>query len=241
MFYKRVRSKKYAGFNIVEIVVAMALLMVAMMALAFVYPSARRMTDSSKLSTQATEIARSIMEEIKARPIYSTSNPNGLADIGILSNSFDNPSGAATNNLDTDTNPNHSIRYFNHESMKNFHWPYHHLATIGDIKEDPTWEANCPVYCWGETNITGDSATWVTFKSNTLDPVGKIFFLPTAQIPYRGITIPRGIVIQTPTADRNPRLISVSVTVCWIEEIAGAHLTLQHVTLTSLITDNKYQ
>ena len=142
-------KKNERGLSIIEIVVAMVLLMVAMMSLAFVYPKGRTLTDSSRLSMQATEIARSIMEEIKIRPIESRLQ-FGAADVSQL--------GLISSNTSIMSLQNPS---FNYAQMSNYMWPFHHFAS--NLQQ---WQSRTPVYCWEETpNDLTSNAALSAFKT----------------------------------------------------------------------------
>lgn len=65
------KRRKQKGLSILEIIIAGLILTTAFMTLAFVYPSGFKLTESNKKTSEATEIARSIMEEIKLLPFQS--------------------------------------------------------------------------------------------------------------------------------------------------------------------------
>jgi len=223
------RKIKYMGMNIIEVVVGMIILLIAFMALGFVYPRGRLMTDQSRFAMQATEIARSITEEIKLMPLRSSPlavmNPNNLALIGLL------PAVGPGN-----TGNNVCLRNIlgtNGEQLINWNWPYHHFA-------GPDWRNNIPV----ALGIDGSNATEIQNNLNTsADFPNKRYFLPKQQIGNmnRGILIDGDIagVHQNNAGAADPDMAAIAVTVAWIESRNGG-LVLNHVTLTSLRTENLY-
>ncbi len=231
--------KKQQGMNIVEVVMAMALLMVAMMSLAFVYPKGRTLTDSGRMSMQATEIARSIMEEIKLRPIRSTVDvwPNAanrsVANIGMLPMQNDPASTIAP-----------CIANIARDQMLALQWPFHHFTSNNEAE----WRERCPVMCWEDTPQNVREIQEALARGVT-EP--KKFFLPSQELTFpdnEGGIINQGIVIQR-NADRDanalaiaggtPLMVGISVTVAWVEQRQGG-LRVGHVTLSSFHTTNRY-
>ena len=228
------------GFSIVEVVVSMALLMAALMTLAFVYPRGKTMTDSNKLSMQATEIARSIIEEIRMRPVNSKLVQTDISTYGLLNNNGDIGSPG------DDT----AIANLSSNKMGSLQWPFHHFADSSNVDK---WKQNCPVYCWGATDISGSIASIDEFRKTNLSVLDntKTFFLPSTDLglgKYGGI-IPKGIIVSSvpanpaPAANIAPALIGIAVTVAWIESKGVGQdsiLYVNHVTLNSYITENRY-
>lgn len=229
---KKINSR---GMNIVEVMVAMVILMVALMALGFVYPRGRLMTDSSRMSMQATEIARSITEEMKNMPMHSTimAQNNSLNGLGLL------PASGQNSNV--------CVANFSPANMAAAQWPFHHLSS----SDAANWQAKVPVYCWDTTG------TNLQALKQTLDglPTPKTFFLPSDRLelgPNHGGTIEKGILVNSSDgansrlnnvvpSGNNPELTSLSVTIAWIENRGSTGLFANHITLTSMITENIYK
>ncbi len=217
------KKKKKLGMSVVEVVVAMAILMVSMMSLAFVYPKGRTLTDSSKISMQATEIARSIVEEIKIRPLLTrlTARPTGVEELPRLGIMADPGSPV----------PGYSLINLTRADMNTLRWPFHHFAT-----SEQDWHQRTPVLCWEEI------PNHPTALRALLDQEGKTFFLPSSRMSVSNDRIMlRGIeVYSAPLATTIPQVLSVAVTVGWLERIKES-TDINFITLNTVITENKYQ
>ncbi|MDQ7821893.1 MAG: type II secretion system protein [Candidatus Eremiobacteraeota bacterium] len=226
---KRKVFSRERGLSILEIIIAVILLAMVIMATACVYPGGYKLNETNKLANQATEIARGIAEEINMRPFY-TSNLSGIDALSIWKLAIKNNTAGWTPTL-----------------SNTYCWPYHFY---GD--DNTTWQQNCPVYCWGDD----DPANLRSFKTNVLDQQNppKVFYLPhvvsgstpTAQNPLPGIhiTVFPDFNVSTEFPDNisgtQSRMAKISVTVAWIEFRGSSGLLVpKSVTVTSWRTDNK--
>ena len=225
------------GLNIVEIMVAMVILMIALMALGFVYPRGRLLTDSSRMAMQATEIARSITEEIKNMPLRTNASipagPAALEGIGLLP--------AAANGR--------CIAIFTPQQRETAQWPYHHFSNRNDAS-GIEWKNKIPINCWSVTTF-GSYDDAADFQNTN----PKNFFLPSEQISLvrnsKTNVIEKGILVNSTDGINNrlnivsptgniPELTSIAVTVAWIESRTEG-VFVNHITLTSMITENIYK
>lgn len=82
-------KRKQRGVSILEIVISMVILMLALSAMAFVYPQGRKVTDKSDKRTKATEIARSILEEaqgLRFEAGFSAASIPDISEVGLVGN-----------------------------------------------------------------------------------------------------------------------------------------------------------
>lgn len=204
-------KKNSRGVSIIEIVVSMVLIFLVMLVLAFVYPQGRRVTQGSDNRTKATEIAKSIMEEIQLIPLlpqsWATANStSALKDISLVRTS--------------DKNNYTTLDIFagNYSAMTTLKWPYHHRDNWDagtDIGGNLNSVANCPFFIYNSGNLDDK------IRSNLARP----FFISTSQLISQGanqINIPKGIVVspstQTPAINRkNPIIATITVSVAWAE------------------------
>ncbi|GEM_PF-1729092 len=224
----RMRKRRAAwGLTILEILIAIALLMMVIMATAMVYPGGYKLNETNRLANQATEIARGIVEELMMRPFTT---PGG-ATAGIDSISLQTVS---------NWTPNFYIAY-------NCKWPYYDgSAALVD------WQKQSPVVSWWGATTAGGTDGMKAYLEDTSHGFGKkVFFLPPNG--FEG-NVPRGIRIQSYPADfalplnepnRQGRLVQIEVTVAWIEarmQAQGAASTLitKFITLNAWRTENKF-
>lgn len=225
-------KRRQRGISIIEIVVSMIIIMVAMAALAFVYPQGRRVTESSDKRTKATEIAKTILEEVqilKLEPGALTAH-NSIQNLSIVG-----PAAAFTLNTITA------------DDMRALQWPYHHYSA-GDAN---SWTNNCPFFV---TSQTGNNLI-TEFKNHRVANPPKHFALCTASWNFtdpltRQVTnIPR-CISSSPQVDftsagvksavsTHGYVATVSVSVLWLET-RGRHDIVEFVTLTSAIASNRY-
>lgn len=226
MIHKKTRQR---GVSIIEIVVSMVILFLVMMALAFVYPQGRKLTDTSDNRTKATEIARTILEEIQLIPFVNYS----VADINNDPLQAVSLSGIGNGQ---------SLEQLVNRMGDDIDWPYHHYA--GD-----NWADNIPFFI--ADNVS-------QFDNNEVNHAHKTFCLSrNAFITDQGITIPRGIDvtilerdeaenlerIREPNDERDrPReqsFVIVTVTISWPEYRNDANPVFNFVSLNSAFTGNK--
>jgi prepilin-type N-terminal cleavage/methylation domain-containing protein len=217
----RCRRLLQKGLSLLEILMAMIVITMVMMAVATVYPGGYKLNETNRLTSRATEIARGIVEEINARPIVGAEGvPSGNIDFlslySIRSQSQGGPGWT----------PSVSQTYM---------WPYHYYMTVNE------WQENCPVYCWGAGDITEPN------KNDALN-VRKFFYLPCNDpkapdgIIIEGITpAPDPWAVPLPAINlTDSRLVRIQVTVAW-QEYRGTNPTpiTKFVSLISWRTDNK--
>lgn len=214
--------KKLRGMTILEILIAMALLMMVIMATAMVYPSGYKLNETNRYANQATEIARGIVEELMMRPF---STPGGATGINAIS-------------LRTLTNWSPTFCDDN-----NVHWPYYDGGN-----NDNEWKKQSPVASWLNITEVQDMKDALENKNNN-PPIGrKFFFLPPQGFEANA---QKGIIIQSypdfslSVDIKQGRMVKIEVTVAWIEarmKAQGAASTLitKWVTLNAWRTENKF-
>lgn len=225
-------KRRQRGISIIEIVVSMIIIMVAMAALAFVYPQGRRVTESSDKRTKATEIAKTILEEVQILKL----EPGAMTTHDSIQNlSIVGPAAAFTLNTITDN------------EMRTLQWPYHHYSS-GDAKN---WTANCPFFVTAQTG----TPLITSLKTQRVANPPKHFALCTTAWDFtdpltRKVTnIPR-CISSSPQVDftnagvksavsTHGYVATVSVSVLWLET-RGKHDIVEFVTLTSALASNRY-
>ncbi len=83
--YLRYR-KNILGLTLIEIMVTLVLLVLVIMSFAVVYPSGYRLHQKSRMSTEAAQAARSILNELKSLPL--TDEAGGMSLAYLASNGF---------------------------------------------------------------------------------------------------------------------------------------------------------
>ena len=227
-------KKNSRGVSIIEIVVSMVLIFLVMLVLAFVYPQGRRVTQGSDNRTKATEIAKSIMEEIQLIPLlpqsWAGNDVNVLKNISLVKTNTQN----SVPTLDTFAG--------NYNAMKKTCWPYHHLASSWDADRDVNKNAICPFFIYNGGDL--DSKIF----ANQCRP----FFISTSQLDNQGttkMTVPKGIVVspdstKTPAVNRKtPIIATITVSVAWGETSTRANtkgLKYNYVSIINTRTENVY-
>ena len=231
-------KKNSRGVSIIEIVVSMVLIFLVMLVLAFVYPQGRRVTQGSDNRTKATEIAKSIMEEIQLIPLlpqsWAGNDVNSLKNVSLVKTNTQN----SVPTLDTFAG--------NYNAMKKNCWPYHHLSGSGnwDATEDSNNQKTtiCPFFIYSSGDL--DSKVF----ANQARP----FFISTSQLVDRGttkITIPKGVVVspdssKTPAVNRKtPIIATITVSVAWGETSTKGitkGLKYNYVSIINTRTENVY-
>lgn len=209
------KSKQY-GINIIEIVVSMILIMTVMMALAFVYPKGRQITESSDKRTKATEIARSIIEEIQLLPLTPKSTAVSnlvLSNIGIIGSS----------NTLTD--------FFSAATCQAQQWPFHHYAGTD-------WRTKCPVVIGNPTPTVLQSQNKDFFLPTQQINDGKGNLILSG-ITVRPTPTNYGRYIQPTAGVGRAQMATFKVTVCWYEQKGGA-AAVNFVSLNGCKTENRY-
>jgi len=115
---ERKKRSNQKGLSLLEILMAVILLAMVIMATATVFPGGYKLNISNRYSNQATEYARGIMEEINARPFTSLGVP-GIDNLSLQ-----------------------NLSAWNYALSETNLWPFHFYANATD------WKANCPVRCW---------------------------------------------------------------------------------------------
>lgn len=233
-------KKNSRGVSIIEIVVSMVLLMLVLLALAFVYPNGRKVTQSSDNRTKATQIAKSILEEIELIPLKNegkvdnTVSLQNLYVLGIPSNEFTlgELSGSKTD-----------------MSKDNIRWPFHHLALSGwDAGANETADAPpvCPFFITDASDVNG-------LKTAFLGNLNRPYCLATRKVGDTTVgIIPKGIVVTPPDpgesgdidintfgTNNRPLLATITVSIGWGAKRAGSwHFS--SVSLMNTRTENVY-
>jgi prepilin-type N-terminal cleavage/methylation domain-containing protein len=114
---KKIRRNQ-KGLSLLEILMAVILLAMCIMATATVFPGGYKLNMSNRYANQATEYARGIMEEINARPFVSLGVP-GIDNLSLQ-----------------------SLAGWNYALSETNMWPFHFYTSVND------WKTNCPVRCW---------------------------------------------------------------------------------------------
>ncbi|MGV8123446.1 MAG: hypothetical protein AB2L14_27145 [Candidatus Xenobiia bacterium LiM19] len=218
--------KKLRGMTILEILIAMALLMMVIMATAMVYPSGYKLNETNRYANQATEIARGIVEELMMRP-------------------FTTPGGASTgiNAISLQTLTNWTPDFWNDN---NVHWPYYDGGT-----NDNEWKKQSPVASWFNITDVQDMKDALENKNNDHVYGKKFFFLPPQGFEanaQKGIVIqsyPTNFALPLSDSDKQGRMAKIEVTVAWIEarmraQGAASTLIAKWVTLNAWRTENKF-
>lgn len=212
MIHKKTRQR---GVSIIEIVVSMVILFLVMMALAFVYPQGRKLTDTSDNRTKATEIARSILEEIQLIPFVNTAAAGDNVTLQTVSLT------GITNNV---INNNQTLNAMTNDAQTliDLQWPYHHYAGAN-------WQNRIPIL------ITNDVADLINDNPN-----GQAFCLLTARDQNRNI--PQGIQVILPQGiaanNREQILAVVTVTIVWTT-LSREQREYPFVSLSSAFAGNK--
>lgn len=240
-------KRKQRGVSILEIVVSMVILMLALSAMAFVYPQGRKVTDKSDKRTKATEIARSILEETQGLRFVAgssaASNPD-ISDVGLVGNSS-----TALGKIISPTGQGLSF-------CTAKQWPYHHYSSSSMAN----WALKMPCFISEAQN----SATLISEFKNASDMkltnftdkarnVSKQFALLTKGIDtytFNGKTssIPRFIIVSPDSFDiisqqanttKHGTMATLQSCVVWMDYIAKEpHLDC--VILTSGVSSNRY-
>ncbi len=222
-----IRHRKQRGLSLLEILLAIILLSMVIMATATVYPGGYKLNASNKSASQATTIAQGILEEIKMRPFTEVI-------VGADSEGYEYFSiEEIAKNYRTDPVTNIYTKY---------EWPFHDHRFSTD-----EWKYNCPVLCWYNTPNPDINAIITALRTNR-----KSFFLA----PYSNtIGVPPGIVVRgygdgdddpndsdwQPIAWPDvvsPHMVKVQVSVSWIE-YRNKQPIGRSVTLSSWVTQNK--
>ena len=210
-------KKNSRGVSIIEIVVSMVLLMLVLLALAFVYPNGRKVTQSSDNRTKATQIAKSILEEIDLIPIKNegmVTNTVSLQNLYLI----------GPNNQFTLVNLSESK-----DNMTALRWPFHHLRGASGNEWDAGANENadappvCPFFITSASSVT-DLQT--AFMNNLNRP----YCLATKQVGSAATgVIPKGIVVTPTSPDINqfgtsnrPLLATITVSIGWGAKRAGS-------------------
>ena len=218
-------KKNCRGISIIEIVVSMVLIMLVMLVLAFVYPQGRKVTQGSDNRTKATEIAKSILEEIKLVGFLQGTSGSNDKQVGNLS---------LLNDGSNDYTPlNKALTH-----AADMHWPYHHLDTNWDATNNKDVDDYIPVCPFFIT----DSIKADNIKNHSKRP----FFLLSKKVDDDH---PQSILV-TPTAEvtqskinslDHPVMAVINVTVYWGElGRSNNNFVVNHVTLTDSRTQNVY-
>ncbi|MHC9540379.1 MAG: hypothetical protein AB9903_12750 [Vulcanimicrobiota bacterium] len=210
--------KKLRGLTILEILIAMALLMMVIMATAMVYPSGYKLNETNRYANQATEIARGIVEELMMRPFTSPGGAaTGIINISLVSLTNWSPDFSETNC-----------------------WPYYN-GSIGN-----EWKRQSPVASWFEDTEVQDMKN--SLEDDSSAGGKKFFFLPPQGFKanaQKGIIIQSYPDFSLPVDIKQGRMVKIEVTVAWIEariRAQGATSTLitKWVTLNAWRTENKF-
>lgn len=213
MIHKKTRQR---GVSIIEIVVSMVILFLVMMALAFVYPQGRKLTDTSDNRTKATEIARTILEEIQLIPFDNAAAAGD--NVTLQTVSLTGITNNAINNNQTLAN-----MASNAQTLINLQWPYHHYAGAD-------WQNRIPILITAQVDDLINN-----------NPNGQAFCLLTARDQNRNI--PQGIQVMLPNApnlqnSREQILAVVTVTIAWTT-FSREQREYPFVSLSSAFAGNK--
>ncbi len=218
--------KNNRGVSIIEIVVSMVLIMLVMLVLAFVYPNGRKVTESTDKRTKATEIAKSIMEEIQLIPLLPKAVGAETAGDELFHYSLVNVNGDKTlNDLIS-----------NSDLMKRLKWPYHQLSSNG---WDAIYDGAAPTSPVCPFFITNNNNAQAGCIANPSRP----FFICTDNG-----TVPIGIDV-SPSSDTkldvtrinqiNPIIATVTVNVAWGNNVNG-RWHFSYISLVNTRTENIY-
>jgi hypothetical protein len=213
----------------------MVLLMTVMLSLAFVYPNGRKLTEATDKKTKATEIAKSIMEEIQAVPLFPNGNVAGN-NIGSYSLVVSNVGGGnRLNNL-------------NRARMHQLQWPYHQLAGTWDATSEVVGDTVvCPFFICDAANLV-DSVR-LNYR------VRPFFILADSGTVLGGIHLPRGIEVSPDVpvynsnnarignGDKIPIIARITVSVCWANKSPLGHTEDYNYSFVQLVntrTENIY-
>lgn len=212
MIHKKTRQR---GVSIIEIVVSMVILFLVMMALAFVYPQGRKLTDTSDNRTKATEIARTILEEIQLIPFDNAAAAGN--NVTLQTVSLTGITNNAINNNQTLAN-----MASNAQTLEILQWPYHHYAGAD-------WQNRIPILITAQVDDLINN-----------NPNGKAFCLLTARDQNRNI--PQGIQVILPEGiaanNREQILAVVTVTIAWTT-LSRDERQYSFVSLSSAFAGNK--
>jgi len=217
--------RKLLGLTILEILIAIALLMMVIMATAMVYPSGYKLNETNRYANQATEIARGIIEEMMMRPFTTPGGASaGIDQISLQSLANWSPTFSSTNT-----------------------WPYY----IGSTVTVTEWQRQSPVASW--FNITGveDMKKALENTDNSHAYGKKFFFLPPKDFQanaQQGIIVrsyPDSFNLPPTNPNTQGRMCKIEVTVGWIEarmKAKGSQATYitKWITLNAWRTENKY-
>ena len=232
-----IKSKKNCrGVSIIEIVVSMLLLMTVMMSLAFVYPNGKKLTEATDKKTKATEIAKSIMEEIQAIPLFPSGN---VAAGNIASYSLVYSNGSV---------PTPVLNDLNTHRMRNLEWPYHQLAGNWDATNtNNITNPVCPFF------ICDNDALVASVRANY--NVRPFFILANDGVDVGNIHLPRGIDVsphepvynsnreRTGNGNKIPIVARIVVSVCWANRSPLGHredFNYSFIQLVNTRTENVY-
>lgn len=243
-------KRKQRGVSILEIVVSMVILMLALSAMAFVYPQGRKVTDKSDKRTKATEIARSILEETQGLRFEAGSSAAAtpdISDVGLVGN--------GPTALGKIISPTGQGLGFCTAKQ----WPYHHYSST-DVNN---WALKIPCFI----SEAQDSATLMADFRNMSEMKGQSIFINKSKniskqfaLLTRGIdtytfngktsSIPRFIVVSPDNLDAisennksgmmlHGTMVTLQSCVVWMNYIAKEpHLDC--VILTSGVSSNRY-
>ena len=215
--------KNNRGVSIIEIVVSMVLIMLVMLVLAFVYPNGRKVTESTDKRTKATEIAKSIMEEIQLIPLFPRAVGNksnaSLSDFSLVNVNGEN----TLNNLIANTT-----------WMKNLKWPYHQLSSNG---WDAIYEGTAPTSPVCPFFITNNNSAQTGCIANPSRP----FFICTdnGTVPIGIAVTPNGNLGTARINQVNPIIATITVNVAWGNNVNG-RWHFSYISLVNTRTENIY-
>ncbi len=212
--------KNDRGVSIIEIVVSMVLIMLVMLVLAFVYPNGRKVTESTDKRTKATEIAKSIMEEIQLIPLFphavgNTSNAT-LSDFSLV-------------RINGENTLNQLIA--NSGWMATLNWPYHQLSAGWDATTPKATNPVCPFFITTNTNAQKDCV------ANPSRP----FFICTdnGTVPIGIAVTPNGNLGTARINQVNPIIATITVNVAWGNNVNG-RWHFSYISLVNTRTENIY-
>lgn len=239
-------KRKQRGVSILEIVVSMVILMLALSAMAFVYPQGRKVTDKSDKRTKATEIARSILEEtqgLRFEAGFSAAATPDISEVGLVGNGS-----TALGKIISPTGQGLGF-------CTSKQWPYHHYAS----SDMSSWALKMPCFI----SEAQDSATLISEFQNASDMrmniftdrtrnISKNFALLTRGIEYKfnnkTSSIPRFIIVSPDDLNiasirndmmKHGTMVTLQSCVVWMDYIANEpHLDC--VILTSGVSSNRY-
>lgn len=217
------KSRNQRGLSLLEILLAIVLLAMVIMATATVYPGGFKLNATNKYASQATALAQAIVEEIKLRPFkeVEVGTPDTFEYFSIEELAQNYHNGTIIN------------------MCAHYRWPFHNES----FADDATWHNNCPVICW-ETRTSLDDM-YRLLKAGPQD-----FFLAEKN---NTLGVPAGIAVigygngdllydpgeWTPDpVSHEPHIAKVQVTVSWVE-MRNKLAVPKSVTISTWVTENK--